>query len=45
MPISPRTSLLDRLLRALRRDQKIGVMVNTERGAVVVQVDRRKFKY
>jgi len=35
-------SLLDRLLKAFGRDVKVGVVVNTTRGQVVVPVDRRK---
>ena len=42
MPPGRRPSLLDRLLDSLRRDVKVGVIVNTTKGPVVVAVDRRK---
>ena len=44
MPLGRRPSLLDRLLDAFRRDVKVGVVVNTTRGGVVVQVDRRELR-
>ena len=44
MPLGRRTALLDRLLGGFRRDVKVGVIVNTTRGQVVVQVDRRDLR-
>ena len=40
----PRPSLLDRLRGAVRRDVKVGVIVNTTRGPVVVPVSKRALK-